>query len=52
MSIGVGEELGWRDGGHPELFDAEPREFEVARSVGYVRREGVVGGQFDFGEVD
>lgn len=52
MRVRIGEELRRRNGRDAELFDAEPGEFEIARAVGDVRWERVVGGEFDFGQVD
>jgi hypothetical protein len=52
VSISICEELCWRNGCNAELLDTEPRELEVTRSVGDVRRERVVSGKLDFGQVD
>lgn len=52
MGVGVGVELGGRDGGHAELHDQKPAELEISRSVGDVRGEVVVGGQVDARHVD
>ncbi len=50
-AVSVGVELARRDGGDAQLLDQEPGELEVARPLGHVRREGVVGGDLDLGEV-
>ena len=52
MRIRIREKFRRRNRRNAQLFDAEPAELEVARSVGYVWWERVIRGEFDFGEVD
>lgn len=52
MGVGVGVELGGRDGGHAELHDQEPAEAEVARAASHVRGEVIVRRQPDARHVD
>lgn len=42
VRIGVGVELGGRDGCHTDFVDQEPAQLEVTRTAGDVRREWVV----------
>lgn len=52
MRIRIREKLRRRNRRNAQLFNAEPAELEVARSVGDVWWERVIRGEFDFGEVD
>lgn len=52
VRIGVGEKLGGRNSRHAELLDAEPRKLEVARPVGDVSWEWIVGRKLHLGQVD
>lgn len=49
--IRIGVELSRRDGSNSNLMDEEPAEFEVAGTVGHMRRELVVLWQLDGGHV-
>lgn len=45
--IGVGIELGGRDGSDANLVDQEPTELEITRAASHMGWEGIVGGQLD-----
>lgn len=51
MLVGLGVELGWRDGDDAELHEQEPAELEIARPLGDVWGEGILGGEVHFGEI-
>lgn len=52
VRVGIGEELSGRDGRYAELLNAEPRELEITRPVGYVSWEWIVGRKLHLGQVD
>lgn len=47
VSIGIGVELGRRDGSNANLVDQEPTKLEVTGAASHMRREGIVGWQLD-----
>lgn len=51
VRIGICKELRWRDSGHAQLADQEPRELEITRPTGHMRREVVVFRQLHFREI-
>ena len=52
MRVGIRVEFRRRNGCHADFLDQEPREFEVARAVRDMWREGVAFGDLDRGHVD
>lgn len=51
VCVGIGVELCRGDGSHSDLMNEEPAELEVTRAVSDMRREGIIGWQFDRGHV-
>lgn len=47
----VGVKFCWRNGCHTNLLDEKPGKFEITRTAGYMRRERIILGEFNRGQV-